>query len=67
MDSRFSGLVGVLAGVYAIVSPPTTLAVIISLIAAVAIVGGVLQLIAAYRMSVAQARVTDGLRAPATP
>jgi uncharacterized membrane protein HdeD (DUF308 family) len=61
------GLVGVLAGVYAIVSPPTTLAVIISLIAAVAIVGGVIQLIAAYRMSVARATVADALRAPATP
>jgi uncharacterized membrane protein HdeD (DUF308 family) len=53
--------------VYAIVSPPATLAVIISLIAAVAIVGGVIQLIAAYRMSVTRATVTDGVRAPATP
>lgn len=61
------GVVGILGGIYAIVSPPTTLAVIMALLATFALVGGAIQLIAAYRISVAHARVADALHAPATP
>lgn len=51
------GALGVLAGLYAIMVPPATLAVIMGFIAGVAIIGGVIQLIGAYYVSVARHRV----------
>jgi uncharacterized membrane protein HdeD (DUF308 family) len=50
------GILSVLAGFYAIVSPPVTLALIIYLIAAFAIVGGLMQIFGAFALSSARAR-----------
>ncbi len=45
------GILSIICGVLAIMNPPTTLAALMGLIAGFAIVGGVVQLIAAYRLS----------------
>jgi uncharacterized membrane protein HdeD (DUF308 family) len=45
------GILGIAAGVFALLSPPTTLAALMGLIAGFAIVGGVVLLIGAYRLS----------------
>jgi uncharacterized membrane protein HdeD (DUF308 family) len=53
------GVVSVLAGIYAIAAPPVTLAAIMALIAAFAIIGGVVLLFAAYRLTTLRARLVD--------
>jgi len=45
------GILSIICGVLAIMNPPTTLAALMGLIAGFAIVAGVVQLIAAYRLS----------------
>jgi uncharacterized membrane protein HdeD (DUF308 family) len=51
------GVLGVLAGAYALVVPAVTLTVIIYVIAAYAIVGGILQIAAAFAIGAAHARL----------
>ena len=53
------GLVSIVTGVLALMSPPTTLAAIMGLIAGFAIVSGIVLLIGAFRLSSAKDRVTD--------
>ena len=45
------GIVGIVCGVFAILSPPATLAALMGVIAAFALVGGIALLIGAYRLS----------------
>jgi uncharacterized membrane protein HdeD (DUF308 family) len=45
------GMLGIAAGVFALLSPPTTLAALMGLIAGFAIVGGVVLLVGSYRLS----------------
>jgi len=56
------GILSIVAGVFALASPPATLAVIMSIIAAFAIVGGVVLLIGAYRLSAAKEDLTEAVR-----
>jgi uncharacterized membrane protein HdeD (DUF308 family) len=58
------GLLSVLAGVYAIAFPPATLAVIMGLIAAFAIVGGIVLLFGFFRLTSARSQLA-GASAPA--
>jgi uncharacterized membrane protein HdeD (DUF308 family) len=44
------GVLSVVAGVFALVAPPVTLAAIMGLIAGFALVAGVVQLMAAYKL-----------------
>ena len=60
------GIIGVLAGVYAIASPPTTLAVIMGLIAAFAIVTGILALVAFFKLTSAKDSITSAANATTT-
>jgi uncharacterized membrane protein HdeD (DUF308 family) len=53
------GLLTIVTGVLALMSPPTTLAAIMGLIAGFAIVSGIVLLIGAIRLSSAKDRVTD--------
>jgi uncharacterized membrane protein HdeD (DUF308 family) len=55
------GLVCVAAGVFALMSPPATLAAIMGLIAFFAIVSGVVHLIGAFTLSRAKSNVSDRL------
>ena len=57
------GILSIVAGVFAFMSPRTTLTVIMSLIAGFAIVSGVLLLIGAYRLSAAKEDLTEAVRA----
>jgi uncharacterized membrane protein HdeD (DUF308 family) len=63
--TAFFGVVSVIAGIYAIFLPPATLAVIMSLLAALAIVGGCAQLFGAYALGKVQAAPVAGVQAPA--
>jgi uncharacterized membrane protein HdeD (DUF308 family) len=56
------GLVSVLAGVFAFMNPPVTLAAIMGLIAGFAIVSGVVLLIGAFRLTAAKEEVVDAVR-----
>jgi uncharacterized membrane protein HdeD (DUF308 family) len=53
------GIVGVLAGIYAIMAPPVTLAAIMGLIAGFAVVIGIASLAAFFWLGSARARLTD--------
>jgi uncharacterized membrane protein HdeD (DUF308 family) len=53
------GIIGVLAGIYAIASPPTTLAVIMGLIAGFAIVSGIVALIGFFKLTSAKEQLTN--------
>ncbi len=55
----FFGIIGVIAGIYAIMVPPATLAAIISLISAFAIVWGIALLAAFFWLGSAKARLTQ--------
>ncbi len=55
------GILSVLAGIYGIIVPRVTLAVILALIATFAIVGGILLLVGFFRLGAAKARVADAI------
>jgi uncharacterized membrane protein HdeD (DUF308 family) len=55
------GIVSVLAGVYAFLAPPVTLVAIMTLLAVVAIVVGVLRLAAAFKLSSVKATVAHAV------
>ena len=55
------GILSVLAGVFAFMSPPVTLAAIMGLIAGFAIVSGVVLLIGAFKLASAKHEVTDAM------
>jgi uncharacterized membrane protein HdeD (DUF308 family) len=59
------GLVSIVAGVLAIMNPPTTVAAIMGLIAGFAIVSGVVLLIGAFKLTSAKQDITDTLRSAA--
>lgn len=63
--TAFFGVVSVIAGIYAIFLPPATLAVIMSLLAALAIVGGCAQLFGAYALGKVHPAPVTGVHAPA--
>ncbi len=63
--TAFFGVVSVIAGIYAIFLPPATLAVIMSLLAALAIVGGCAQLFGAYALGKVHTAPVTGAQAPA--
>lgn len=56
------GVLGVVAAVYAFMSPPVTLVALIAVIAAYAIVGGVILLVGAYRLRTTADNVEDAVR-----
>jgi uncharacterized membrane protein HdeD (DUF308 family) len=56
------GIVSIIAGVFAFMSPPATLAAIMGLIAGFAIVTGVVLLIGAFKLTSAKHEVTDAMR-----
>jgi uncharacterized membrane protein HdeD (DUF308 family) len=56
------GILSVLAGVFALMSPPVTLAAIIGLISGFALVSGVVLLIGAFRLSSARSEIADAVR-----
>jgi uncharacterized membrane protein HdeD (DUF308 family) len=56
------GVLGVVAAVYAFMSPPVTLVALIAVIAAYAIVGGVILLVGAYRLRTTADDVEDAVR-----
>jgi uncharacterized membrane protein HdeD (DUF308 family) len=56
------GVLGVVAAVYAFVSPPTTLVALMAVIAAYAIVGGVVLLMGAYRLRTTADDIEDAVR-----
>lgn len=60
------GILGVIAGIYGIMVPRITLAVILSLMATFAILGGVLLLVGFFRLGAAKGRVVDAIGARAT-
>jgi uncharacterized membrane protein HdeD (DUF308 family) len=55
------GILSVLAGVFALMSPPTTLAAIMGLIAGFAIVAGVVMLIGAFRLTSAKQEISSAI------
>jgi uncharacterized membrane protein HdeD (DUF308 family) len=55
------GLLTVVAGVFALMAPPATLAAIMGLIAGFALVSGVVLLLGAFRLSSAKAEITGAL------
>jgi uncharacterized membrane protein HdeD (DUF308 family) len=59
------GVLGVLAGVYAIAAPPVTLAAIMGLIAGFAIIGGIMLLIGFFRIGQAKSELTGAAASPA--
>jgi len=59
------GVLSIVAAVFALMSPPATLAAIMGLIAGFAIVSGAVQLMAAFKLSSAKAEVGDALRGAA--
>jgi uncharacterized membrane protein HdeD (DUF308 family) len=56
------GIVSIIAGVFAFMSPPATLAAIMGLIAGFAIVTGVVLLIGAFKLTSAKHEVTNAMR-----
>jgi len=56
------GVLSIVAGVFAFMSPPVTLAAIIGLIAGFAIVSGIMLLVGAFRLSSAKQEVTNAMR-----
>jgi len=56
------GILAVVAGVFAIMAPPVTLAAIMGLIAGFGLVSGVVLLIGAFRLSSAKSEITSALR-----
>ena len=60
------GILTVLAGVFAIMAPPVTLAAILGLIAGFALVSGVVLLVGAFRLSSAKAGITGALHGART-
>jgi len=60
------GILTVLAGVFAIMAPPVTLAAILGLIAGFALVSGVVLLVGAFRLSSAKAGITSALHGART-
>lgn len=58
------GVLSVLAGIYAIAAPPVTLAAILGLMAAFAIIGGIILLVGFFRLGTVKAALT-GATAPA--
>lgn len=59
------GIVAVATGILCLVSPPATLVAIMSLIAAFAIVSGIILFVGAYKLSSFKAELTAGIQAPA--
>lgn len=57
------GILSIAAGALAIMNPPATLAAIMGLIAAFALISGVVLLIGAFRLSAAKAAITEALGA----
>ena len=60
------GLVSIATGIFAFMSPPTTLAAIMGLIAGFAFVSGAVLLMGAFKLSSAKDKVTDTLRSART-
>jgi uncharacterized membrane protein HdeD (DUF308 family) len=60
------GLVSIVTGIFAFMSPPTTLAAIMGLIAGFAFVSGAVLLIGAFKLSSAKDKVTDTFRSAKT-
>lgn len=60
------GIVSIIAGVFAMMSPPATLAAIMGLIAGFAVVSGVVLLIGAGKLRSAKEDITRGLRSATT-
>jgi uncharacterized membrane protein HdeD (DUF308 family) len=60
------GVLCIVAGVFAIMSPPATLATIMGFIAAFALISGVLHLVGAFALSRAKSDVGDALRGATT-
>jgi uncharacterized membrane protein HdeD (DUF308 family) len=60
------GLVSILTGIFAFMSPPTTLAAIMGLIAGFAFVSGAVLLMGAFKLTSAKDRVTDTFRSTKT-
>ena len=60
------GILSVVAGAFALMSPPVTLAAIIGLIAGFAIVSGLVLLVGAFRLSSARGEVMDAVRSART-
>jgi uncharacterized membrane protein HdeD (DUF308 family) len=56
------GILAVVAGVFAIMAPPVTLAAIMGLIAGFGLVSGVVLLVGAFKLSSAKAEITSALR-----
>ena len=56
------GILSIVAGVFAFMSPPATLAAIIALIAGFAILSGIMLLTGAFRLSSAKQEVTNAMR-----
>jgi len=56
------GILSILVGVFALMSPPATLAAIMGLIAGFAIVSGCVQILGAFRLSAAKREVTGAMR-----
>jgi uncharacterized membrane protein HdeD (DUF308 family) len=57
-----SGIISIVAGAFALVSPPATLAAIMGLIAAFALVTGVVLVMGAFGLSSAKREITDAAR-----
>jgi uncharacterized membrane protein HdeD (DUF308 family) len=57
------GMLSLLAGLYAVVVPPVTLAVIMGLMAGFAIAGGIVLLVGFFKLSTAKARLTGAIGA----
>jgi uncharacterized membrane protein HdeD (DUF308 family) len=55
------GILSIVAGVYALMAPPVTLAAIMGLIAGFALVSGVMQLMGAFMLSSAKAEIGGAL------
>jgi uncharacterized membrane protein HdeD (DUF308 family) len=58
------GILTVVAGVFALMAPPATLAAIMGLIAGFALVSGVVLLLGAFKLSSAKAEITGALHNP---
>jgi uncharacterized membrane protein HdeD (DUF308 family) len=63
--TAFLGAVSILAGLYAFFVPPATLAVIMGLLAAIAIIGGCAQIFGAYALGKVGEPIAAAMHAPA--